>query len=69
MDMRRQKLLLLAIGCWLLALGAKAQQVKVEFVAPGIVHVVKGQPTKSLVVLDKPQANVQCSMVNGRAPS
>ena len=66
MDMRRQKLLLLAIGCWLLALGAKAQQVKVEFVAPGIVHVVKGQPTKSLVVLDKPQANVQCSMFNGQ---
>jgi alpha-D-xyloside xylohydrolase len=31
---------------------------------PRIVHVVKGQPTKSLVVIAKPE-NVQCSMTHG----
>ena len=36
-------------------LGAKAQQVKVEFLTPTIVHVVKGQPTKSLVVTLQPE--------------
>ena len=56
---------LLAVGCWLMAVGAQAQ-TKVEFITSNIVHVVKGQPTKSLVVLDKPQANVQCSKVNGQ---
>ncbi len=34
---------------------ALAQEVKVEFVTPSIVHVVKGQPTKSLVVTAQPQ--------------
>ena len=32
-----------------------AADVKVEFVTPSIVHVVKGQPTKTLVVTLKPQ--------------
>jgi alpha-D-xyloside xylohydrolase len=31
-----------------------AQEVKIEFVAPSIVHVTKGTPTKSLVVTAKP---------------
>ena len=42
-----------------------AQDVKIEFMTPSIVHVVKGQPTKSLVVIAKPE-NVQCSKVNGQ---
>ena len=33
----------------------KAQDVKVEFLTPSIVHVIKGQPTKSLVVIAKPE--------------
>jgi len=39
----------------LLAVGAWAQEVKIEFFTPSIVHVVKGQPTKTLVVTAKPQ--------------
>ena len=31
-----------------------AQDVKVEFYTPSIVHVVKGEPTKSLVVTAQP---------------
>jgi len=31
-----------------------AQELKVEFLTPTIVHVVKGQPTKSLVVMPMP---------------
>ena len=31
-----------------------AQDVKVEFITPSIVHIVKGQPTKTLVVTAKP---------------
>ena len=34
---------------------AEAQNVKVEFVTPSIVHVVKGEATKSLVVTAKPE--------------
>ena len=41
-------LLLTAVVC-------QAQETKVEFVTPSIVHVVKGEPTKSLVVTAKPQ--------------
>ena len=33
----------------------QAQDVKIEFITPSIVHVVKGQPTKTLVVTAKPQ--------------
>ena len=32
-----------------------AQDVKVEFFTPTIVHIVKGQPTKTLVVTAKPE--------------
>ena len=34
---------------------AMAQELKVEFMTPQIVHVVKGQPTKSLVIISKPE--------------
>ena len=37
------------------SIAAMAQEVTVEFVAPAIVHVVKGKPTKSLVVTAKPE--------------
>ena len=40
--------LLLTTVCW-------AQEIKVEFFTPSIVHVVKEQPTKSLVVIAKPE--------------
>ena len=33
----------------------KAQEVKVEFVTPSIIHVIKGTPTRSLVVTAKPE--------------
>ena len=36
-------------------LQAKAQDVKIEFITPSIVHIVKGQPTKTLVVTAKPE--------------
>ena len=39
--------------------------VKVEFITPSIVHIVKGLPTKTLVITAQPE-NVQCSMVNGQ---
>ena len=32
-----------------------AEDVKVEFITPSIVHVVKGQPTKTLVITAKPE--------------
>jgi len=34
---------------------SQAQDVKVEFVTPSIVHIVKGQATKSLVVIAQPE--------------
>ena len=34
---------------------AHAQDVKIEFITPSIVHVVKGQPTKTLVITAKPE--------------
>ena len=40
---------------WLLSLSSFAQDVKIEFMTPSIVHVVKGKPTKTLVVTAKPQ--------------
>ena len=39
----------------LLLTTATWSQVKVEFMTPSIVHVVKGEPTKSLVVIAKPE--------------
>ena len=35
------------------SLAGWSQQLKIEFVTPRIVHVVKGQPTKTLVVTAK----------------
>ena len=46
-------------------LNAGAQDVKVEFMTPSIVHIVKGQPTKSLVVTAKPE-NVSCALSSGQ---
>ena len=43
---------------WLMAMSlgsAKAQDVKVEFFTPSIVHVVKDEPTKTLVITAKPE--------------
>ena len=37
------------------AVVALAQDVKVEFLTPSIVHIVKGQPTKTLVITAKPE--------------
>ena len=42
----------------------RAQEVSVEFFTPSIVHVVKGKPTKSLVVIAKPE-NVPCRTGKG----
>ena len=41
--------------CCVLVITSKAQDVKITFMTPRIVHVVKGQPTKSLVVIAKPE--------------
>ena len=61
--MRKPLLLFVA---WLASVGGWAQEVNIEFFTPSIVHVVKGQPTKSLVVTAKPMDNVQCSKSNGQ---
>ena len=47
--------LLLLFAVWMASVGVQAQEVSVEFFTPRIVHVVKGQPTKSLVVTAKPE--------------
>ncbi len=49
------KKLSLAIVFLLGVVGVMAEEVKIEFITPTIVHVVKGTPTKSLVVTAKPQ--------------
>ena len=49
------KKLSLAIVFLLGVVVVMAQDVKIEFITPSIVHVVKGTPTKSLVVTAKPQ--------------
>ena len=59
----RKSLLLFAV--WLASVGGLAQEVKVEFFTPSIVHVVKGQPTKTLVVTAKPE-NVPLSNDKGQ---
>ena len=48
----RKALWLFAV--WFVSVCGQAQEVSVEFLTPRIVHVVKGQPTKSLVVTAKP---------------
>ena len=42
-------------ACLLTMVIGKAQEVKIDFITPSIVHVVKGQPTKSLVVIAQPE--------------
>ena len=39
----------------LLSMSGFAQDVKIQFMTPNIIHVVKGKPTKTLVVTAKPQ--------------
>jgi alpha-D-xyloside xylohydrolase len=46
---------LIVFAALLVSMTGLAQDVKVEFFTPGIVHVVKGKPTKSLVVIAKPE--------------
>jgi len=53
--MRRLLFLLISLS---VLISLKAQDVKIEFVTPSIVHVIKGTPTKTLVVTVKP-ADVQ----------
>ena len=50
--MRRIRLLMVLL--WV-PVALMAQDVKIEFLTPAIVHVVKGTPTKSLVVTAKPE--------------
>ncbi len=50
--MRRVRLLMVLL--WV-SIALMAQDVKIEFLTPAIVHVVKGTPTKSLVVTAKPE--------------
>ena len=45
---------LFILGALLTATVSWAQDVKIEFFTPSIVHVVKGQPTKTLVITAKP---------------
>jgi alpha-D-xyloside xylohydrolase len=45
-----------ALSMMLAATVTWAQDVKLEFITPSIVHVVKGQPTKSLVVTAPPSS-------------
>ena len=50
------KQFLCVLATWLMCVSGFADdEVKVEFVTPSIVHVVKGEPTKSLVVIAKPE--------------
>ena len=49
------KRILIGLTALLTMMVCRAQDVKIEFFAPNIVHVVKGTPTKSLVVIAKPE--------------
>ena len=48
------KRLIIALLTVMFTAVVSAQDVKVEFITPSIVHIVKGQPTKTLVVTAKP---------------
>ena len=50
-----KRLLSLAIMAIALTQAHAQQDVKIEFMTPSIVHVVKGQPTKSLVIIAQPE--------------
>jgi alpha-D-xyloside xylohydrolase len=52
------KRLTLTFISFLVLVSLKAQNVQIEFITPCIVHVIKGTPTKTLVVTAKP-ADVQ----------
>ena len=49
------KRLVITLMTVMLTVVVSAQDVKVEFITPSIVHIVKGQPTKTLVITAKPQ--------------
>ena len=53
--MKRNPFFLTALLTLSLPLTVRAQDVKVEFFTPSIVHIVKGQPTKTLVVTATPE--------------
>ena len=53
--MKRPRIVMLVVAVLTACMSAWAADVKVEFVTPSIVHVVKGEPTKTLVVTLKPQ--------------
>ena len=48
------KKLMMMLAVMMTAEATWAQDVKIEFFTPSIVHIVKGQPTKTLVVTAKP---------------
>ena len=50
--MKRANIIILSL---LVSMAGFAQDVKVEFFTPSIVHIVKGQPTKTLVITAKPE--------------
>ena len=50
-----KRFLLLFAACLTTVAALAQQDVKIEFFTPSIVHIVKGQPTKSLVVTAKPE--------------
>ena len=49
------KKLIMLLAVMMTAEATWAQDVKIEFFTPSIVHIVKGQPTKTLVVTAKPE--------------
>jgi alpha-D-xyloside xylohydrolase len=49
------KRLIISLMTVMFTIAVFAQDVKVEFITPSIVHIVKGQPTKTLVVTAKPE--------------
>ena len=62
----KRTMFLWAFVALLTATDSWAQKAQVEFVTPTIVHVVKGQPTKSLVVTAKPMDNGQVVVSNSQ---
>ena len=63
----RKALWLFAV--WFVSVCGQAQEVSVEFLTPRIVHVVKGQPTKSLVVTAKPESGAAVQKGNSWSSS
>ena len=46
---------MLLMAAWLVSIADQAESVTIQFMTPSIVHVVKGQPTKTLVITAQPQ--------------